>query len=77
MYYAQKYPHGRNVRSAHTGEEIVEIYGYPTIEERHEAVLSYRAPNHCPQADLVCVKADNPNVRRAKRHDSIIYPEDE
>ena len=77
MYYSIEYPCGKNQIWAVSGRTVCEIHAYPTIEERHNAVVDYKPRDYQPYGKMECVKADHYEVRYAKRHESINYHTEE
>lgn len=66
-YYALHWPCGYGTRHAHDGADWVFVYGFDSRAARDAACLEYRAPDHCPTADLEPALASDPNVSRAIR----------
>ena len=65
-YYAKLWDCGKNTVLAN-GHNRVIVYSFGSKNERDAACAEYRAPNHCPTAELEPVTKSDVDVRRALR----------
>ena len=66
-YYARHWGLGRGATYADGGGDCVTVYAFGSAAARDAACAEYRAPNHCPTADLEPALASDPDVARAIR----------
>lgn len=66
-YYAKLWNCGKSTRRADTGRNQVIVYSFASQTARNTACAEYRAPNHCPSAELEPILASDEDVRREKR----------
>lgn len=67
QFYTLFYPYGLHCKDANNGTPVVTACLFYTKDARNEAVDTFTAPDHQPNACMIPAPASNPIIRRALR----------